>query len=521
MDNIIANADSYRVGLYIRLSKEDDSDTMSESVINQRSLLRSFAERQKLEIFDEYIDDGWSGTSFERPSFKRMIRDIDDGRVNMVITKDLSRLGRDYIMTGYYMERFFPEKRVRYVSLLDGIDTGSESSANDITPFRAIMNDMYAKDISKKIKSVKRDKQQKGMFIGGKAIYGYRKHPTEKNKIVTDEEAARTVRYIFSLALDGKSARAIAAKLNEEHIPPPSVYAGLSPSGVGKRTRCWSGERISEMLKNEIYMGNMVQGRRARISYKSAKSLSIPKEKWAVVNNTHEPIIDSAVFARVGKILDARSNTRSRSYDFPLKGLVFCHECGRPLSVLNRKNAAGEDVLFFACRSYLKNGRAGACTCHSIKVKTVSDAVENELRMRCGDYLNSRLLVPSAKTTLEEMTAKMADTGRTEEAIRALSLKIDRLCCDKLDYKMDEKDFLRIYLRLKTQRQELEKRLEAIKPEDAETPKISRRAVELTEDFLNNIASNRGLLSCLIEKIEFTKEKKLIIRFRFSEPEAE
>ena len=177
----ISNPMDYHVALYIRLSKEDESEGPSESVTNQKSLLNEFVQQHRLSVYDTYIDDGWSGTSFNRPAFQRMIGDIETKKVNMVITKDLSRLGRDYIMTGIIWSGIFQKKRVRYISLLDGIDTGIESTANDITPFRAIMNDMYAKDISrKKIKSVKHDKQQKGQFIGGKPVYGYKMHPTEK-----------------------------------------------------------------------------------------------------------------------------------------------------------------------------------------------------------------------------------------------------------------------------------------------------------------------------------------------------
>ena len=216
----ISNPMDYHVALYIRLSKEDESEGPSQSVTNQKSLLDEFVQKHRLQVYDTYIDDGWSGTNFDRPDFQRMIGDIEAKKVNMVITKDLSRLGRDYIMTGHYMERYFPEHRVRYISLLDGIDTGVESSANDITPFRAIMNDMYAKDISKKIKSVKRDKQRKGQFIGGKPLYGYKMHPTEKNKIIIDEEVAPIVRRIFAMALDGVSCRQIAATLNEEGVFP-------------------------------------------------------------------------------------------------------------------------------------------------------------------------------------------------------------------------------------------------------------------------------------------------------------
>lgn len=293
----IGDPKEYHVALYIRLSKEDESEGPSESVINQKSLLDQFVKAHHLSVFDTYVDDGWSGTNFDRPGFQRMIKDIEAKRVNMVITKDLSRLGRDYIMTGHYMERYFPEKKVRYISLLDGIDTGVESGANDITPFRAIMNDMYAKDISKKIKSVKRDKQRKGEFIGGKPAYGYKMHPTQKNKIVIDEVAAPIVRRIFWMALEGISCRQIAAKLNEDGVETPAMYSGLKQNARSPYHGLWSSERISYMLQNEIYIGNMVQGRSAKVSYKSKKCMKTPRDQWIIVEGTHEAIIDRDTFA--------------------------------------------------------------------------------------------------------------------------------------------------------------------------------------------------------------------------------
>ena len=253
-----------------------------------------------------------------------MISDIEAKRVNLVVTKDLSRLGRDYILTGHYMERYFPEHRVRYISLLDGIDTGVESTANDITPFRAIMNDMYAKDISKKISSVKHDKQRKGLFIGGKPVYGYKMHPTEKNRIVVDEDAALVVRRVFSMALEGISCRKIAAQLNMENIPPPSVYAGLPVGKTGPYTGLWSGERVSDMLQNETYIGNMVQGRTRRINYKTKRCIRQARQDWIVVEGTHEPVIDRETFQKVRVLIDSRRHTRSRTYDFLLKGLIYC-----------------------------------------------------------------------------------------------------------------------------------------------------------------------------------------------------
>ena len=311
----ISNPMDYHVAFYIRLSKEDETEGPSQSVTNQKSLLNEFVQQHRLSVYDTYVDDGWSGTSFERPDFQRMIGDIEAKKVNMVITKDLSRLGRDYIMTGHYMERYFPEKRVRYISLLDGIDTGVESSANDITPFRAIMNDMYAKDISKKIKSVKRDKQRKGQFIGGKPVYGYKMHPTEKNKIVIDEEVAPIVRRIFHMALEGMSCRQIATQLNEEGVPTPATYAGLPVANPGPYTGLWSSERISDMLQNETYIGNMVQGRTVKISYKSKKCLKQDRENWVVV----EP-----VRALIQKPVQNSSARPKGPHTTPLTALFTC-----------------------------------------------------------------------------------------------------------------------------------------------------------------------------------------------------
>lgn len=348
----IRNPADYRAALYIRLSKEDEHEGPSESVSNQQSMLEAFVQQHRLTVFDTYVDDGWSGTNFDRPNFQRMIADIEAGRVNMVITKDLSRLGRDYILTGHYMERYFPERRVRYISLLDGIDTGVDSTANDLTPFRAIMNDMYAKDISKKISSVKRDKQRKGLFIGGKPVYGYKMHPTEKNRIVMDEGAAPTVRRVFGMALEGMSCRQIAVRLNAEGVPTPAAYAGLPVANPGPYTGLWRSERISDMLQNETYIGNMVQGRTRKVSYKSKKCIKQDRRDWVVVEGTHEPIIDRETFDQVQRLIGSRRHTRSRTYDFLLKGLIFCHECGCPLAVLNRKNAAGENTLYFVCRTY-------------------------------------------------------------------------------------------------------------------------------------------------------------------------
>ena len=513
----------YHAALYIRLSKEDENEGPSESVTNQKSLLDEFVKKHRLAVYDVYVDDGWSGTNFDRPDFQRMIGDIEAGKVNMVITKDLSRLGRDYIMTGYYMERYFPEKRVRYISLLDGIDTGVESTANDITPFRAIMNDMYAKDISRKIKSVKRDKQRKGQFIGGKPVYGYRMHPTEKNKIVVDEEAAVVVRRIFAMALDGMSCRKIAAKLNEEGVPTPAAYAGLPVPNPGPYTGLWSSERISEMLQNETYIGNMVQGRSVKISYKSKKCLKQDRENWVVVEDTHEPLIDTETFHKVRMLVDSRRHTRSRTYDFLLKGMIFCHECGYPLAVLNRRNAAGEDVLYFVCRTYQRFTRAGVCTCHSIKEKTVTDAVIAKAREVCEACLNPRELLPMAQEAVEQAQKENAPENEMQaiqNRIDSLTDNLDKMYMDRLSGLLAEADFERIYQRVKMERAALEDKLEALEAQKECPVSTEDRARALVQKFMDSAFTSRELLVSLIQRVELTEEKQIIIKFRFREREA-
>ncbi len=519
----ISDPMAYHVALYIRLSKEDETEGPSQSVTNQKSLLEEFVKEHRLAVYDTYIDDGWSGTSFERPAFQRMIADIEAKKVNMVITKDLSRLGRDYIMTGHYMERYFPENRVRYISLLDGIDTGVESTANDITPFRAIMNDMYAKDISKKIKSVKRDKQRKGQFIGGKPMYGYKMHPTEKNKIVIDEEVAPIVRRIFAMALDGMSCRKIATTLNEEGVPTPATYANLSVGNPGPYTGLWSSERISDMLQNETYIGNMVQGRMVKISYKSKKCLRQPRENWVVVENTHEPLIDKETFQKVRLLVESRRHTRSRTYDFLLKGMIFCYECGYPLATLNRKNAAGEERLFFVCRTYQRFTKAGVCTCHSIKEQTVNEAVLTKVRQVCQAYLNPDELLPIARQAVED--AQKADNAETEiqslqNKIDTMTANLDKMYMDRLAGILSDSDFQRIYLKVKSDRGQLEDKLKTLKEQQQAPIRTEDQAKRLVQRFLDTADTNRELLVSLIERIELSEEKEIYIKFRFRELEA-
>lgn len=501
-----ADLATYHAGLYIRLSKEDEGEGQSESVSNQLSMLTAFAEGQGIRTYLTYIDDGWSGTNFDRPAFRSLLADIEAGRVDLVITKDLSRLGRDYIGTGHYMERWFPEHRVRYISLLDGIDTGVESAANDITPFRAIMNDMYAKDISKKIGSVKHDKQRRGLFIGGKAVFGYRLSEDEKNRLVVDETAAVVVRRVFSMALEGRSCRGIAAALNAEAIPTPALYAGLPP-GRG----LWSSETVSALLRNETYTGCMVQGRTRRVSYKSKKCVRQPCSDWAVVPGTHEAIVSRETFERVGKMLDARSTTRERKHPFLLKGLLFCAECGAPLGVIARGG-----TLYFICRTYQRTGKDGPCTCHAAREEEVTAAVLEVVYAICAQYLTPTFLLPEAAGALAQARDQAAHSQKNaglQAKLHALTARMDRAYLDKLDGVLDERDFARVYQKLREERSELEQKL-AQPPEQPESPS----AATLARDFAEN-ALKGELLFCLVKRIDLSEDRRVTVHFRCKEIE--
>ena len=411
---------------------------------------------------------------------------------------------------------------MRYISLLDGIDTGVDSTANDITPFRAIMNDMYAKDISKKISSVKHDKQRKGLFIGGKPVYGYKMSPTEKNRIVIDEEAAPMVRRIFSMALDGMSCRKIATQLNEEKVPTPAAYAGLPVANPGPYTGLWSSERISDMLQNETYIGSMVQGRTRKINYKSKKCIRQDRRNWVVVERTHEPIIDRETFDKVRVLVNSRRHTRSRTYDFLLKGLIFCHECGYPLAVLNRKNVAGEDKLYFVCRTYQRFTKAGVCTSHTIKEQTVTQAVIEKVQEVCWQYLQADQLLPAAK---REVAKALAEANNEKEIVSlkakidSLTAHLDKVYMDKLSGVLDESDFQRIYAKVKADRAALEQRFSQLDRPDYSPAEQVDLAKKLVERFLETACTSRELLVSLIERVELTSDKQIIIKFRFKQLE--
>lgn len=273
--------------LYLRLSRDDERNSDSESIVNQRDFLHSYAERNGFEISGEFCDDGYSGTNFDRPAFCKMLNEIENGSIHIILTKDLSRLGRDYIKTGYYLEQYFPSKKVRYIAVNDGIDTLFDTPANDMAPFRAVFNDMYAKDISKKVRSALDTKKREGKFIGALAPYGYKKHPFDHNLLIVDNEKAEIVKNIFKMRIQGLSYSEISRTLTAKGIPSPS-----------SKSEKWNDVTVKRIIKNPLYSGHLVQSRTKKINYKVKKRMYLPPCDWIIVKNTHEAIISEEIFEK-------------------------------------------------------------------------------------------------------------------------------------------------------------------------------------------------------------------------------
>lgn len=340
-------------------------------------------------------------------------------------------------------------------------------------------------------------------------------------RCLTDREA-EVIRRRYGLS--GRlpqTQRQVAAALNEEGVAAPSVYCGRVAGCKGPYEGLWSGERISEMLRNETYIGSMVQGRQVKISYKSKKCLHQDRENWIVVPHTHAPLIDEETFRKVGLLVSSRRHTRCRTYDFLLKGLIFCHECGYPLAVLNRPNAKGEDVLYFVCRTYQRFTKDGACTTHYIKEKTVTDAVISRMREVCKDFLDGQVLLPMAQEAVRETSRQnrcSAKMDALQEKIESLTKNIDRMYTDRLSGLLPEADFQRIFIRLKDQRGRLEERLQKLEQWQKYPINQRDRALELTQRYRDTACASRELLVSLIERIELTENREVLIQLRFAQP---
>lgn len=353
-----------RVAIYCRLSKDDEQIGDSVSIETQKMLLSGYCINQDFEIVDTYIDDGFSGLNFNRPSFRRMINDIENGKIDIVVTKDLSRLGRDYIQTGYYIDVYFSTKHIRYIAVNDGIDTLLNN--NDIAPFKNILNDMYAKDLSRKVKSAKNQRAKNGLYISAQPPYGYKVDPHNKNKLIIDDVAAKIVKYIFELVYEGKNYSEISRILENQQIISPSAYKAMHGDTrfikftTPERIYKWPYQTIKSIICNRIYVGDMVNHKVETINYKTKERVRVPLEDQIVVSNTHEAIIDREIFEAITSTLNNRRNSNHK-YENIFKGLVYCAECGEEMQLIAKKSR-NEAKPMFRCAKHVTNSKF--CTHH-------------------------------------------------------------------------------------------------------------------------------------------------------------
>lgn len=464
----------WRAALYARLSREDGDKPESDSIANQRKLLENYlAGQPQMELTGFYCDDGYTGTNFDRPDFQRMIRDIRQGVINCVVVKDLSRFGRDYIDVGRYLERWFPEHQVRFIALGDGID--SEKGAYDMTlPFKNVLNEQYARDISQKVRGAFRIKQQSGEFIGAFASYGYRKDLENRGKLLIDPSAADVVRRIFTLYEQGMGKIKIAKLLNEENIPCPSEYKRLNGEKYhnGQRlggTSYWTYATIHRILNNQMYAGRMEQGRAPRQGM-HGKARQLPREQWAVVENSHEAIIDPEQWERVQSLL----HRDTRVLDFnqnvsPFAGFLRCGDCGRAMSKTNHPGG-----VTYCCGSYKRYGPS-VCTRHGISHADLERLVLDDLNKIIASVEDLHALAKEAQSETHS-TDRRAEGERLQGGLERVRRLRKGAYEDYKDGLISKEDYLRYKEDYQSQEEQLEAQLEQLQTQEqpTESPWIDR-----------------------------------------------
>lgn len=516
--NIMNNID-YRVGIYIRLSKEDEEKekySESESVQNQRTLLMQYIKENKFNFVAEYVDDGVSGTSFDRPAFNKMIDDIEQGKINMVITKDLSRLGRNYVQSGLYIENYFPEHEVRFVAILDNIDTAYDTSNNDIAPFKSILNEMYAKDTSKKINSVLQSKRNLGEYLGT-APYGYKKDPENKYRLVVDEEAANVVKLIYQKYLEGFGTMQIADYLSKKKIPIPSDYNKRKRGAKSLTYGLWQQSTVRFILSNEIYTGTVIQGKRKKVSFKSKKFINLPEEDWVKVENMHEAIISKEDFERARKVIDATKGSRVVQNDYLFKGLLRCYDCKGYIGI---RSPDKNGNIYGRCQRYGRFGKFDVCSPHNFNYQVFEEQMLEVLKEVCKEYSNKKKLEEIAKQT-KTRQAKEFDINKQIELFRQTiekeTRKLEVMYDDRLagiisldEYMKNAKRIKEIVKGYEENIKELEKELAGENTKNKET-----KLDNLIEEFLNMEKPTKEIIREFIEKIEIHSDKQVDIYFNF------
>lgn len=506
----------YVAGLYCRLSKDDGNSVESMSIWSQKVMLKQFAESNGIAIYDYYVDDGYSGTNFERPSFKKMITDIENGKINCVITKDLSRLGRNYLQSGAYIEMYFPQKNIRYIAITDGIDT-LNSNQNDIMPFKNILNEMYAKDTSKKVKSAIQSRMREGTYIGSKAPFGYLKDPNNKRRLIIDEKTKPIIELIYKLCLEGKGTQLISQELMKRKIPRPSAFVENAEKLYGlteENKYQWSHRMVLNVLRDPVYCGNMARNKRPTLSFKNSKRMYIPKSDYIYAKDTHEGIVSEEIWGQVQTMIDKRkcNNKKGLYYDNIFQGLVRCPKCGyalTPKTDYRLKKKEPIDFVHFSCSTYKKYG-VNACSSHRIEARDLYNIVLEDIQYHGSMALSAK--EDFVEKIIEKIEVEKIDEGKElsnklelkKNQLAELDRSYEQLYEDRLEGNITERNFNLMNVSISKKQDKL---IEEIKVLEGDI-EVSFETEDNYKKFMNNISKyakikslNRYILNQIIDKI--------------------
>jgi DNA invertase Pin-like site-specific DNA recombinase len=437
-DNFMRVVKILNIIIYARLSKEEQGkskEEQSRSIKNQIDMCKKFIEDEQkaypkcqFKIAAILKDDGVSGTTFDRNDFNKLISKIESNQANMVITKDLSRLGRDHIKADDYIENWFPEHNVRYVSIMESVDTYADTVSNEVAPLINWSNEHFARQTSKKIKGTFLDYRKKGKWTGGEPPLGYQIDPHDKYHFIIEPKGAEIVKRIFALAKENKSLEDIANTLIKEKVPIPSVIKGNKRKLNQDIIEIWNSGSIKDILGSEMYIGNMVQGKTTRLNHKSKTIVYLPKEQWSIVENTHEPIIDKQTFDSVQLLIKSNKNKTMKTHDYLLKGMIKCAECGHSISIQHYKERKNNYTI---CNYYRKYGsKKEVCTSHRQTYEDLEKLVLKTIKEECLKYVDST-----------NFANKLKDKEQSQQIQTDIKLKIDK--CNREIIKLEkQKDII-------------------------------------------------------------------------------
>ncbi|WP_407383926.1 recombinase family protein [Ruminococcus sp.] len=518
---------TYRAALYIRLSKEDGDKVESDSVVNQKKILTGFVNSQPdIELRAYYVDDGWSGASFDRPDFIRMMSDVYSGQVNCVIVKDSSRFGRNASESGRYIGEIFPKLGVRYIAVNDAIDSGrSQGVAIDFlnNTMRGMINEYYVAANSESIRSTLDMERKRGSFIGAFAKYGYKKDPNDHHKLIVDEVAARTVRMIFTLYLKGNGIRSIVRYLNENGIPNPSAYKQQQgfhyhSRAIGK-SALWSDKTVRRTLADEMYIGNMVQGKFRKISYKDKAIRACDEIDWIRVAGTHEAIISPDDFERVQRMLKKGAKTSPATGRIDLfSGLLKCADCGHALIKKTNRNP-DKTYIYYRCSIHCKC--SNACSTHTIRYEKLYQAVLGSIQMMIALAVNADDVIRKMKLRKDNSHFEMnkLQLQSQEEKLQKLIGQMSDLYPDYKSGILNKDQYITNKDRYEKQIEELKHNISALKAsvQNGEITDKQNGFIEHFKRYGNISELTRPLLIELVEQIAVHEGGTLDITFRFQD----